>query len=808
MDNPMFQRQVELEAESLNLGITRYRRNRANKGESDLKPGKVLVHRVLDALVDRIEKEIREITEGKAKSGKPSIYGSYLQEVPTEAAAFITTKVVINECVKPNASFTHAAVRIGTLIEEHVVFTDLASTQPKLFNQAQRKANKSTTEHHKRYTLRHAVKVGEENHPDTVTGLKWTDSDKLHLGSKLIELLLATALIGNDDDIRPLFEAVTIREGRKRKSIIRATFETMDWLNKIHSSEEVMSPVQLPMIVPPRKWTNPLNGGYLTTKLPFVKKVKAGVLDDLFSIEMPEVYRAVNTLQVTPWRINKAVMDVILELNATGSSLGGLPSPTEVVFPNKLPDMDAQAKARTPEFVEWLAATAQAHETKARETSRNVALAQQMFVAKKFADEDEIFFPHNIDFRGRIYPIPTALNPQGDDRSKGMLEFAHGKPLGEDGAYWLAVHVANCFGEDKLALDDRVRWVEDNEKHIMDAGINPLDGQRFWADADKPFCALAACIEWTGYRIEGDAYVSHLPIAMDGTCSGLQHYSALLRDPVGGAAVNLVPSETPADIYSRVADAVQARVADDPAWAGRVTRKIVKQPCMTYAYSSTLAGMRDQIVVALRKEHESDALGGHDYFSSALALAPIVREEIRNCVIAASAAMDWLQECTRLMSALNQPVVWSTPLGLAVRQANMKSKTQRVKIFFQGSTQQLSLSHDTKKIDSRSQTNGIAPNYIHSLDSSHLMSTVLAAHDEGIQDFAMIHDSFGTHACNTSLFNMILRAEFVEQYQPNLLDRFRTELIERLPAGTVVPPVPPMADLDIQSVMDSEFFFS
>lgn len=45
------------------------------------------------------------------------------------------------------------------------------------------------------------------------------------------------------------------------------------------------------------------------------------------------------------------------------------------------------------------------------------------------------------------------------------------------------------------------------------------------------------------------SYVSHLPVHMDGSCNGLQHYAALGRDVAGGQAVNLLPSDKPQDVY-------------------------------------------------------------------------------------------------------------------------------------------------------------------------------------------------------------------------------------------------------------------
>src|SRR5689334_1249230 len=82
-------------------------------------------------------------------------------------------------------------------------------------------------------------------------------------------------------------------------------------------------------------------------------------------------------------------------------------------------------------------------------------------------------------------------------------------------------------------------------------------GSNFWRGADDPWQFLAFCFEWADYldaENEGRPFISHLPVAVDGTCNGLQHFSAMLRDPVGGEAVNLTPSDRPQDIYQRVAD--------------------------------------------------------------------------------------------------------------------------------------------------------------------------------------------------------------------------------------------------------------
>ena len=91
-----------------------------------------------------------------------------------------------------------------------------------------------------------------------------------------------------------------------------------------------------------------------------------------------------------------------------------------------------------------------------------------------------MYMPHNIDFRGRAYPIPPHLNHLGDDLSRGLLKFGESKPLGEDGLRWLKIHCANLFGYDKATFPERVQWVVDHKDDIYDSADHPLDVRAFY----------------------------------------------------------------------------------------------------------------------------------------------------------------------------------------------------------------------------------------------------------------------------------------------------------------------------------------
>jgi DNA-directed RNA polymerase len=155
----------------------------------------------------------------------------------------------------------------------------------------------------------------------------------------------------------------------------------------------------------------------------------------------------------------------------------------------------------------------------------------------------------------------------------------------------LKVHLANVFGNDKITFEDRVRFVETNMEHIKDSASNPLGGQRWWLEADKPWQCLAASIGLINAYNSGqpETYVSTLPIHQDGSCNGLQHYAALGGDELGARQVNLLPSERPQDVYSGVVELVVRRLEDDAAngveiarrLQGKVDRKVIKQTVMT-----------------------------------------------------------------------------------------------------------------------------------------------------------------------------------------------------------------------------------
>ena len=81
------------------------------------------------------------------------------------------------------------------------------------------------------------------------------------------------------------------------------------------------------------------------------------------------------------------------------------------------------------------------------------------------------------------------------------------------------------------------------------------------------------------------------------------------------------------------------------------------------------------------------------------------------------------------------------------------------------------------------------------------MKTVLASYMD-IQSFAVVHDSFGTHACDTETLSENLRKTFIELYSEDVLAKFAAEQSEKF------PDLPEYGTLNIEDVANAEFFFS
>ena len=82
------------------------------------------------------------------------------------------------------------------------------------------------------------------------------------------------------------------------------------------------------------------------------------------------------------------------------------------------------------------------------------------------------------------------------------------------------------------------------------------------------------------------------------------------------------------------------------------------------------------------------------------------------------------------------------------------------------------------KVMTMKHRNGFAPNFIHSLDSSHMMLTSIHLWHAGVT-FASVHDCFWTHAADVERMNATCREQFVALHSFPILDNLSQSFIDK-----------------------------
>ncbi|XP_057491501.1 DNA-directed RNA polymerase 2B, chloroplastic/mitochondrial-like [Actinidia eriantha] len=835
-------RQVEVETAAWEEAAKEYKELLMDMCEQKLAPNlpymKSLFLGWFEPLRDKIAAEQESYWQGKNKMG----YAPYLDQLPADMMSVITMHKLMGLLMTGgehgSARVVQASLVVGEAIEQEVrIHKFLEKTKKRKADestkiegdssgtsiQEQDKLRKTVTnlmKKQKLHAVRNIVKEQDRSKP-------WDQDAKAKVGSRLIELLIQTAYIqpptdqlgDGPPDIRPAFvhtSKTVVKEAKntsKRYGVIECDPLVLKGLER--TARHMVIPY-VPMLVPPVKWRSFDKGGHLF--LPSYVMRTHGAKQQREAVrraprkQLEPVFEALDTLGSTKWRVNKRLLSVMDRIWASGGRIADLVDRNDIPLPEK-PDTEDEALLK-----KWKWKVRSVKKENRERHSGRCDLELKLAVARKMKDEEGFFYPHNVDFRGRAYPMHPHLNHLGSDVCRGILEFAEGRPLGKSGLHWLKIHVANLFagGVDKLSHEGRIAFTENHLDDIFDSADRPLEGRRWWLNAEDPFQFLAACINLSeALRSSSpETTISHIPVHQDGSCNGLQHYAALGRDKLGAAAVNLVAGEKPADVYSgiaaRVLDIMRKDAQKDPEvfpdalrariLINEVDRKLVKQTVMTSVYGVTYIGARDQIKKRLKERNAitDDA----ELFGAACYAAKTTLTALGEMFQAARSIMTWLGDCAKIIASENQPVWWTTPLGLPVVQPYRKLGRHLVKT----SLQVLTLQRETEKIMVKRQRTAFPPNFVHSLDGSHMMMTAVACKKAGL-NFAGVHDSYWTHACDVDEMNRILRQKFVQLYETPILENLLESFQKSFPTLSF-PPLPERGDFDLRDVIESPYFFN
>lgn len=859
-------KQLQLEHEAYTEGERRFIKNLERQTERGELADNQVAKPLMQTLVPKIAQAVKEWHEGpdgKLSTSRPSVAFTMLSteekavkdrslRISCESAAVIILKVILSKLVKPEGiPITPMASAIGRTLEDEIRFGRIRDKEQEHFKKviAENLNKRVGASYKKAYMQAVETSMLEQGQLEDAWGT-WSPTEAVHVGIKMLEIVIQST---------QLVELKRYGAGNAATDVEMVHLSDF-WVKKMAQrgfSLAGIAPVYQPCVVPPKPWTGVVGGGYWAKgrrPLPLIRLGSKSAVARYEDVYMPEVYDAVNIIQNTPWKVNKKVLDVVNMVEKLNNTpIDDIPQ----MEPLKPEDYAGETEE---ELKAWKKAAAGIYRREKARQSRRLSLSFIVNQANKFSQFKAIWFPYNMDWRGRVYAVPM-FNPQGNDMQKGLLTLAVGKPIGADGFKWLKVHGANCAGVDKVTFEERIKWVEDNHDNIMAAAKAPMDSIEWWGKLDSPFCFLAFCFEYAGVMHHGLSYSCSLPIAFDGSCSGIQHFSAMLRDHIGGHAVNLTPSGKVQDIYRIVSDRIEEElkvllvngtdnemVTHEDKKTGEITerlklgtrelarqwltygmsRKVTKRSVMTLAYGSKEYGFADQVyedIVMPAIDSGSGAMFTEPSQASRF-MAKMIWEAVSVTVVAAVDAMKWLQGAAKLLAAEVKdkktgeilkpclPVHWVTPDGFPVWQEYRKKDTTRLNLMFLGSFNlQPTVNKGTKKeLDKHKQESGISPNFVHSQDGSHLRKTVVHTHRKyGVMSFAVIHDSFGTIPADAEYLFRGVRETMVETYRDNdvLLDfyeQFEYQLHES--QRDKLPELPKKGKLNIEDILSSDFAFA
>ncbi|KAF1349013.1 hypothetical protein BDV97DRAFT_354816 [Delphinella strobiligena] len=869
------QRQEKIEESASEAAITRWRSEeehlKAMGIHTELDPSRPLgalmwnwYSALLPALKQELE-ECRKVLDESEKNTKLNddrlAYGAHLESIPLEQVAASTILYVMSLVAggKDRSTDTYTSdMKLSRLT------ASLGKTMQQEAEMVARKKADRKAKAAKRRNAKPAAAANETNDIPQPVEITWPLSVKVKLGAMLVSKLIDSAKITvsrlhpRTKEIvtqeQPAFLHRTDYEQGRKQSYLSACSDLVQKMHRDPVGHLIAK--RLPMVIEPEPWTDFNKGGYLFYPNPVIRFASADKVPRDYAHaaiqrgDLDQVFSALNALGKIPWQINADVLRVQIDAWNSGEPIANFAprNPKAEVIEKPVDDKDLNAMRKYKQLNQDQSNLISGYH------SQRCFQNFQLEIARAFRHE-KIYFPHNVDFRGRAYPIPPYLNHMGADNARALVKFAHGKELGHEGLRWLKIHLANVFGYDKASLQEREDFVMEHLPQIYDSATNPLTGDKWWLKSEDAWQTLAACYELK-HALDSPnptKFISTLPIHQDGTCNGLQHYAALGGDAVGARQVNLEPGDRPSDVYTAVAEAVKAEVEKDflaghpvaKILHGRITRKTVKQPVMTNVYGVTYFGARAQVNKQLEELlpdiKRSDPC---NHLTLASYVAKKIFKSLGEMFRGAQAIQQWLGECADRISTCVTPeqieelqrgddanapallamkklrkkeqnnpegnqrlnaskelfrssVIWTTPLRLPVVQPYRSTKrklvsTKIAKLALQEPTA-------TDPVSKRKQLQGFPPNFIHSLDATHMMLSANKCAERGIT-FASIHDSFWTHASDVNDLSRILRDAFVDMHSEDIVGRLRHEFVARYKGAMY------LASVDLRSPVGKKIF--
>lgn len=828
MKTQNIKKQIKMEQDAFTMSKKtfdeNFTKNVEKKNFSQTEVGSTILKVSVEKIADKI---IEFMLNNQVQSVVKDVVNSYFQKKEYELAYSILS-TLINNIAAGNNTVSNLSKKVYEDVEMVILMGELENDKPLLLKNLDNNKNRSGWD-----IAKQKKNLAKAHHQ-----LNIESKNKLKIGLTLITIVQAAGI--------ELFNKPNLENGEHKKAELNFTENIVPVITSIRDKMIKLQVKYRPLIVEPLDWTDIYdNGGYYTDNvLSFAKhsKIDYRVHKIIENYDLTRMFNIINNIQKTKWSVNKKVLEVvdyIIDKNIVDPStpkinpklFGDIPVSIDIdAYKMCPPNYDEEKKG---DKQRWYKEYLEIKDYSTANKSNRLTYYLTLDIARDYSKYEHFYFSYNTDFRGRLYAIQQLFNPQTTGKVKALLQFAEGQKLNVDGLYWLKIHIANCFGKDKDNYEERIKWFDTNEQMIIALGRNPLDNLKYMGDED-PLMFLAGCFAYCDYLDDKEV---KLPLALDATCSGIQIYSGLLLDKVGGESVNVIGNNRN-DIYQQVAneanrilvekehpheykrktelkkgefkEEIKSTYQISKHFENKINRKLVKRNVMTTPYSVSKRGMFFQIKEILddqKAKGKSMFYEGEEGLTLQL-LTDVNEKAIKNVVKGAKIGQDFLVDVTNKLLVKrkknkdeDKPIIWTTPMGFPVVQWYQKDKNIKIRT---GLTQ-LTIKQKTNNINKIKQKAGIAPNFIHSLDAALLYMTVENLQKMGINDIMLIHDSFSVLPNDVARLNLAFREAYIELFKSKPLEEFIKQIHpESLEDAKKIY----INDLNLDEVMDSGYIIS
>jgi DNA-directed RNA polymerase len=734
--------------------------------------GNAFIKQGLGALTEEISSRLHRISQGWVSDKAQAVVP--IKNCDPAILALITAKGVLDVLGSRSlerVTYANVAAHVGRLVQDQIMLDQFEASHPELFAQS-----KLHIHAHKGYLYKvQRFRASMRRHE--IKPLSWSSAVKHLVGGWLVDRLAhATGWIAT---------RIVQKVPQKQQTILTYSKEFLDAKEALLAQAEGLSALLWPMLCEPNDWTADHKGGYLTNELRrHSKLVRTRHFGGCSVIPGSTALAMLNRLQRVPYKLNTKVLDVANFCQEHRITVGKFRAEEPTPPP---PKPDPWETASEEDKIAYRRARTDIEDNNSSLAQKNYRTTECLFVSNKYR-EDTFWIPWSFDFRGRVYPIPTSLSPQGTDFEKSLFLFEEEGPVND---WWLAFQVATTWGLDKAPLKERIEWTRNNHPLISLIASDPTGTINEWSSAEEPWCFLAAAMEYYDCVIDKNKKTSGLPVSVDATCSGLQHLSALALDKTAAEMVNVVPTEKPSDGYAIVAQKAKEQLPEH--LHKEITRKTCKRTVMTTPYGVTENSAREYI----RSELKGVELQPGELQAIVKA---IYRYAVREVFAGPCRSMEFIQKTAgEYIKAGNTQVEWVTPSGFPVVQIYRRNDCERINTKLLGQRVQTHLlkPFEERQIDLKKAKTAAAPNLVHSLDAA-LLHLVFAEWD---RPFTVIHDCILGRSCDMDGMAAAIRDKFVEIYSQPVLKNWAESLGMPFDESVMIN------TLDINDVQNSAYFF-